>query len=212
MDIRPIAREELGQVPLRCLPDGGSIETLFVDQGTVGTAAWEEGKCVGTCWFYVIEGPDFYNKMAPPWSGWTKTGRTPTVIKEKSEYAKGRFLGLNCIHVGRTIENLKSMAGDSTYHRKGIGTKLVVASTEYARQLDLDGIFAPCGTDDIVSFNNWAGGLPQRAYSRMGFTLVDSQTVKKGVDIPPFVSEEMEEKGIETATTGLMFRRLKENS
>ena len=206
MNIRIIAREDLGQIPLRCLPDGGSIETLFVEQGTVGTAAWEGVKCVGTCWFYVIEGPEFYNRMAPSWSGWTKTDRIPRVIKGKSEYAGGRFLGLNCIHVGRTTDNYKSMAGDSAYHKKGIGTKLVVAATEYAKHLDLDGVFAPCGTDEIESFNNWAGGLPQRAYLRMGFTPIDSQTIKKGVDIPPFVSEEMEEKTIETTTTGLMFK------
>lgn len=67
----PVTHRLLGNVNLRCLPDGGSLEFCLGDQGAIGTGAWDDDLFVGSLWFYRLD-DDLTNPHAPPWSGYNR--------------------------------------------------------------------------------------------------------------------------------------------
>ncbi len=125
--VRPIRRSELGQVVIRCLPDGGKIESLFKTQGTVGLAAWDDQTCVGLLHGYSLDLPGEMNTNWPEWSQpwWLSSvlGGTPPLT--------GCVWCHACCHVGRTLEaSAVSDNPDPKYFGRGIGTALCKASIE----------------------------------------------------------------------------------
>jgi len=123
--VRPIRREELGKVFLRCFPDGGRIETMFKTQEVIGMAAWDGDKCIAQ--------QHCYRLILPNGS------------------ADNGCLGISgpvwchaCCHVGRSIEGFsRSDEPDSRYFGLGISTALCQASIRWALEHDYQAIIAP---------------------------------------------------------------------
>jgi GNAT superfamily N-acetyltransferase len=97
--VRPIRQDELDRVVLRCWPGRDALDALFVEQGTIGMAAWDGERCVGQLHCYRVTLPDGDN---PHWPAWNRPWW----------WAQRRELGLSgpawchaCLHVGRTLES-----------------------------------------------------------------------------------------------------------
>jgi GNAT superfamily N-acetyltransferase len=97
--VRPIRPDELDRVVLRCWPGRDALDALFVEQGTIGMAAWDGDRCVGQLHCYRATLPGGGN---PHWPQWNR----PWWWAQRGE------LGLNgpawchaCLHVGRTLES-----------------------------------------------------------------------------------------------------------
>jgi GNAT superfamily N-acetyltransferase len=195
LTIRPIERGDLGRVLLRCLPDGGSIERLFVTQGTVGMAAWEGERCVAQLHGYRLLLPGGDN---PYWPQWSRPWWAPLALEGRLS-VRGAVWCHACFHVGRTIEGLaRSDEPDTRYSGRGIGTALCRASVAWAQArgyLAVLGTGAPAG---LFQFALWAGSLPWTAYKRLGFRSValetDSETLPRWAqgDSPPEVMAEVQ--------------------
>ena len=196
--VKPIARSDLSRVNLRCLPDGGRLERLFRQQGTIGIAAWENDRCVGTLWFYVVAAPDFTNPCCPPWAGWHAPDWRAPIFTQALASDKVRCLGLSCFHVGRTMQTIASDEPDPSYFGKGIGRALCQEALTFARKSSLSAILAHGAPHQIRSYAVWAGQLPTTAYQKLGFRTLQrvpySQRHERTDvwDCPPFVHEEIE--------------------
>ena len=195
--VKPIARSDLSRVNLRCLPDGGRIEKLFDQQGTIGIAAWENNKCVGTLWFYAVAAPDFTNLCCHPLGGWRETDWKTPLLRGTSASDKGKCLGLSCFHVGRTMQTIPSDEPDPSYFGKGIGRALCQEALTFARKSSLSAVLAHGGPHQIRSYAVWAGQLPTTAYQKLGFRILEHVSYSKRHertdvwDCPPFVHEEI---------------------
>lgn len=108
--VRPIERNELDRVVLRCRPDDRTIGRLFDEQGTIGMAAWEGDRCVAQLHCYRVMLPDGTNENwrdngANWWSGerghtqWRVWGPGMQGIR-----VAGSAWCHACCHVGRTLE------------------------------------------------------------------------------------------------------------
>lgn len=64
IDVRPIRRDELGKVLLRCLPDGYRIETMFKTQEVIGMGAWDVDKCIAQLHCYRLILPRLCRQLA----------------------------------------------------------------------------------------------------------------------------------------------------
>ncbi len=197
----PVTRRLLGNVNLRCLPDGGSLEFCLGYQGAIGIGAWNDDLFVGSLWFYKLD-DDFTSRYAPPWCGYNKANAASLQErKARSDLAPGPFLGLDCIHVGRLIENGPDCAPDQRFLGTGIGTRLLEGAITFAKENGYAAILGRGGADWIRSYNHWAGSLPGRVLSRHGFRCTDRQPFlvdgKRNIDCPHFVYDEMSKNGIE---------------
>ncbi|MGA2265993.1 MAG: GNAT family N-acetyltransferase [Phycisphaerae bacterium] len=199
----------LGRVNLRCLPDGGNLETLLREQQVIGAAAWDgdesdsEKTFVGSLWFYRVPIPQLLNKHAPAWSGYGQEG--PGLAAQRGALAganiSGHALGLSCFHVGRLLAGGAFGEPDPRYLGKGIGTRLLLAAIDHARRGGYRAILAGGGPDNVHSFNRWAGMMPAKVFLRNGFTAVAATPIPPaagagGIECPPFVYEEMNAKGL----------------
>ena len=167
--IRPIERSDLGRVLLRCLPDGGSIEQLFITQGTVGMAAWEGERCVAQLHGYRLLLPGGDN---PYWPAWSRPWWVPLAL-EGSLSLRGAVWCHACFHVGRTIEGLaQSDEPDPRYSGRGIGTALCRASVAWAQARGYVAVLGTGAPPGLLQYALWAGSLPWTTYERLGFRSV----------------------------------------
>lgn len=172
--VRPILRRELGQIVLRCLPDGGKIESLFKIQSTIGLAAWDGETCVGTLHGYALDLP---GGMNPYWPAWSQPWWLPGVVAG-SLGLTGRVWCHACCHVGRTLEAAAvSDDPDPRYYGRGIGTALCKASVAWARENGFSAVLADGQPDRLFELAVWHGGLPWTTYARLGF-----ETIRAEVD------------------------------
>ena len=176
--ISPIRREDLGKVLIRCLPDGGRIETLFKTQEIIGFCAWDGDKCIAQLHCYRLILPYGSTDLWPVWS--------------RPSYMDGIIngcLGISgpvwchaCFHVGRSIESFtQSDDPDSKYFGRGIGTALAQTSVRWAKEHDYEAVIAPGTPDGLYSFSVFAGGLPWTTYQKLGFT---NETFETNNDLP----------------------------
>jgi hypothetical protein len=178
IDVRPVRRDELGAVPLRCLPDGGRIETMFRTQGTIGFGAWDGEKCIAQLHCYRLDLPRGSSELWPFWS-------RPAYV---DEILNGR-LGITgaawchaCIHVGRSVDSLsRSDEPDTRYFGRGIGTALVQGSIGWARAHHYAAVVAPGTPNGLMEYSIWVGGLPWTTYRKLGFSDVPGEV---GDDLP----------------------------
>lgn len=179
--ISPIRREDLGKVLIRCLPDGGRIETLFKTQEIIGFCAWDGDKCIAQLHCYRLILPHGSTDLWPDWS--------------RPSYMNGLLNGCldisgpvwchACFHVGRSIESFaQSDDADSRYFGRGIGTALAQASVRWAKEHDYEAVIAPGTPDDLFSFSVLAGGLPWTAYQKLGFK---DETFETNDELPDWV-------------------------
>jgi GNAT superfamily N-acetyltransferase len=197
----PVTHERLGNVNLRCLPDGGSLEFCLRDQGAIGIGAWDDDLFVGSLWFYRLD-DDLTNPYAPPWVGYNRANRESLAErKARSNLASGPFLGLDCVHVGRLIENGPDGTPEPRYLGRGIGTRLLEAAIAFAKEHGYAAVLHGGGPDRIQSYNHWAGSLPARVPLRHGFTCTRKRPFlldgERNIDCPPEIYAEMAERGIE---------------
>ena len=179
IEVRPILRNELGQVVIRCLPDGGKIESLFKTQGTIGLAAWDGRTCVGLLHSYALDLP---GGMNPNWPKWSQPCWLPRV--------RGGELGMTgrawchaCCHVGRTLEaSAVSDDPDPEYFGRGIGTALCEASIDWARRNGYKAVLAGGVPDKLFELAVWHGSLPWTTYARLGFETVQAEV--EGDELP----------------------------
>lgn len=172
VDVRPIRRDELGRVLLRCLPDGGSIESMFKSQQTVGIAAWDGDRCVAQLHCYCLELP---GGSVEVWPEWSRPGYVQDIING-SLGIKGPVWCHACCHVGRSIETFSiSDAPDSRYFGRGIGSALCRASVSWARENGYAAVIAPGTPDGLFEFSVWAGGLPWTTYDKLGFSSLSAK-------------------------------------
>ncbi len=97
--IRPILREELDRVVLRCWPEREAIERLFGIQGTIGMAAWDGDRCVGQLHCYRVALPGVEADDRPECKGWWLA-----TAPESGLPLAGPTWCLTCYHVGRTLD------------------------------------------------------------------------------------------------------------
>jgi GNAT superfamily N-acetyltransferase len=202
--VRPIEREDLGRILLRCLPDGGTIEELFVDQGTIGMAAWEGDRCVGQVHCYRVVLPDGKNENWPEHSRWM---HEPAWWREASRTAGFGLSGPTwchaCFHVGRTLETGREESApseqakgiykgvDTSYLGRGIGTALCQESVRWARRHDYAIVAAPGVPAGLRTVAAFAGSLPYTTYAKMGFTAIAPEGGWEDVVGPDEVEEEV---------------------
>jgi len=132
--IRPITADEIDRVPLRCWPDREAIAELFARQGTIGMAAWEQGKCVAQLHGYRIVEPGDLWEIWPAWNRpwWTEKVRTGEFHLQTPAWCHA------CFHVGRTKD---------THHNELLQRVLWLA---YQSDWNIDRIYADISKLDGV--------------------------------------------------------------
>jgi GNAT superfamily N-acetyltransferase len=100
--IRPIIKDEIDRVPLRCWPDRQEIINLFERQGTIGMAAWENEQCVAQLHCYRIECPDDISSI---WPKWNRPWWAEKLISGEIQLKFPAWCHA-CCHVGRTLETV----------------------------------------------------------------------------------------------------------
>jgi len=177
--VRPVDPAELDRIVLRCWPDREIIDRLFVQQGTIGMAAWEGDKCVAQLHCYRVILPDGEDDDWPEWSRWDISPH------EAHLGLVGPVWCHACCHVGRTLETYhREKAGpsahlgtirdgtDPTYFGRGIGTALSEASVRWAREHNYVAVLARGAPENLFEFAVWSGQLPWTTYARLGFETV----------------------------------------
>jgi len=169
VNVRPIRRDELGKVLIRCLPDGGRIETMFKTQQTIGIAAWEGDKCIAQLHCYRLVLP---HGSVDIWPDWSRPHYIEDILNGCLDIT-GPVWCHACFHVGRSIESLSvSDEPDPRYFGRGIGTALCRASILWAQEHDYKAVVAIGTPDGLFEFSLWAGGLPWTTYKKLGFSVV----------------------------------------
>jgi GNAT superfamily N-acetyltransferase len=85
---------------------------------------------------------------------------------------------------------------ESQYHSRGIGTALLGASVDWARQHGYTAVVAQAAPRGLRQYAQWAGGLPWTTYARLGFVSLSGTPEQAGpldVDawpVPPEVKDE----------------------
>jgi GNAT superfamily N-acetyltransferase len=178
IDIRPIRRDELGKVLLRCLPDGYRIEMMFKTQEVIGIGAWDGDRCIAQLHCYRLILP---HGSADLWPAWTRPSYVDAVL-DGCLGISGPVWCHACFHVGRSIESFsRSDDPDSRYFGRGIGTALAQASVRWAKDHDYEAVIAPGTPEGLFSFSVLAGGLPWTTYQKLGFT---DETFEANDDLP----------------------------
>lgn len=178
IDVRPIRRDELDKVLLRCLPDGFRIEMMFRSQDVIGMGAWERNRCIAQLHCFRLTLP---NGSADNWPVWSRPPYVENVLNG-SLGITGQVWCHACFHVGRSIESFsRSDDPDSRYFGRGIGTALCQASMRWAREHEYEAIIAPGTPDRLFEFSVWAGGLPWTTYQKLGFS---DTALDVGDDLP----------------------------
>ena len=167
IEVRPIRRDEIGKVFIRCLPDGGRIETMFKTQQVIGMAAWNGDKCIAQLHCYRLELP---NGSADMWPDWSRPHYIDDILSGCLNVT-GPVWCHACCHVGRSVESFSvSDAPDSRYFGRGIGTALSRESVRWAQEHGYKAVVAPGTPDGLFEFSLWAGGLPWTTYEKLGFS------------------------------------------
>jgi hypothetical protein len=155
---------------LRCLPDSDADKQSILEyQSCFGIAAYDSDTFVGSLWFYRIVNKELACPPAPPWSGWSKESDLYPQISEAVASDLYPILGLSCFHVGRTKALQAKDRNDESYYGVGIGTGLLEAAAEWASARDYGSMVGCAGMGGSHDFNNWAGWLPMKVYSKHDF-------------------------------------------
>ena len=167
IEVRPIRRDELGRVLLRCLPDGNRIEEMFKTQEIIGIGAWDGDQCIAQLHCYRLILPHGSDEL---WPAWTRPAYVDDLLEGRLGIS-GPVWCHACFHVGRSIESFsRSDEPDSRYFGRGIGTALTRESIRWAREHDYQAVIAPGTPEGLFSFAVLAGGLPWTTYRKLGFT------------------------------------------
>lgn len=167
IEVRPIHRDELGKVLLRCLPDGYRIEAMFKAQEVIGMGAWDGDSCIGQLHCYRLLVP---HGSVDLWPAWSRPSYVDAVLDGRLGII-GPVWCHACFHVGRSIESFShSDAPDNRYFSRGIGTALARASIRWAKEHGYEAIIAPGTPERLFAFSVWAGGLPWTTYRKLGFS------------------------------------------
>lgn len=197
IDVRPIRRDELGGVLIRCLPDGYRTEMIFKTQEVIGIGAWDGDKCIAQLHCYRLILP---HGSADLWPAWSRPSYIDPVLSG--------CLGISgpvwchaCFHVGRSVESFaRSDTPDSRYFGRGIGTALARASIRWAEEHDYEAIIAPGTPDGLFAFSVWAGGLPWTTYRKLGFS---EEALDIGNDLPDWAKSNAPPEVMEEVKTAL---------
>jgi len=208
--VRPIASDELDRITLRCWPGRDVLDRLFSEQGTIGMAAWEDGKCVAQLHCYQIvlpQGTGWESSWGANWWSGEVDDPTDYVFTDRLRWGPGKTdLGLTgavwchaCCHVGRTLEAAATSDDpDPRYFGRGIGTALCRASIAWARAHGYRAVLARGVPHGLREFAVWAGALPWTTYAKLGFREVDPVGAAEQLplwaqgDCPPEVLEEVQ--------------------
>lgn len=174
IEVRPIRRDELDRIPLRCWPGLEAIGRLFDRQGTIGIAAWEGEKCVGQLHCYRFELPDC--KVTDINPGYLKEPECwplncPLAAARRTlSNVTGPVWGHSCFHVGfkRTTDPSQAEE-DHDYFSRGIGTALCRESIRWASENGYAAVVAQGAPPGQFGFAVWFGILPWTTYERLGF-------------------------------------------
>ncbi len=203
IEVRPIQRSDLGKVLIRCLPDGGRIETMFKTQHTIGMAAWDGDNCIAQLHCYHLVSP---GGSVDLWPEWSRPGYVKEIING-SLGISGAVWCHACCHVGRSIESFSvSDAPDSRYFGRGIGTALCRASVAWARDNGYTAVIAP-GTPALFEVSQWLGGLPWTTYEKIGFSAFPVQHA----DLPDWAKGNSPPEVMAAVKTALAAGRPKED-
>ncbi|MDP6114152.1 MAG: GNAT family N-acetyltransferase [Planctomycetota bacterium] len=177
ISVRAIKPAELDRIVLRCWPERETLDRLFVNQGTIGMAAWEGDKCVAQLHCYQVTAPDGKEwwvgtdgPMGANW--WTDSDR---VFEGWGQWGPSKSeLGLSgpvwchaCFHVGRTLDDPEE--NKARYLGRGIGTALCKESIRWAQEHGHVAVVAPGSPHGVPHFTSWYGHLPWTTYAKLGF-------------------------------------------
>ena len=174
IEIRPIGRDELDRIPLRCWSDAAAIERLFQRQETIGFAAWDGDVCVGQLHCYRFELPECrvddvheaYNRVPECWPLTCPLAAAPRALAGLA----GPVWGHSCYHVGLTrgadpVEGVE----DARYQGRRIGTALCAASIRWAKEHDYSAVVAQAAPPQQFRYALFFGILPWTTYQALGF-------------------------------------------
>jgi len=102
--VRPIDIHDIDNIVLRCWPERDALLKLFAEQGTIGMAAWEDGRSVAVLHCFRVWLPEWRCEHWPAWNRWwPDRGWWSRAAREAGVDLTGPAWCHGCIHVGRTL-------------------------------------------------------------------------------------------------------------
>jgi len=180
--IRPIELKDLDHITGACWENRQTQIRLLELQEILGFGAWEGDDCVGQLHCYSVTLPQWDDSNFPGYGranpvSWP-LGWPLLAAKEKGLKFDKPVWAHACFHVGWT---LGSPSADPKYFGRGIGTEMLKASIQWAREHDYAGIIAHGGTKVAPAYNVWMGCLPWTTYASIGFQCVAMEEDGKGL-------------------------------
>ena len=171
--IKPITLSNLEAVNQDCWQSRDAQLKLLSRQEILGFGAFIDGVCVGSLHCYKIESIDIDDSLFPNYArnrleDWP-LGWPLLALKAKGIVFSRPIWGHACFHVGRLVNTHHS---DATYISKGIGTALLEASIDWAKEHNYAAVVAHGGSKKVSEYNMIMGCLPYTTYERYGFKVV----------------------------------------
>jgi GNAT superfamily N-acetyltransferase len=185
---RPIAQRDLDSIVLRCWPDRRAIDRLFASQETIGMAAWEEGACVGLLHCYRVSSASAANPDWPEWTRWLPDRWPLKALRQVRPDLDGPLWCHACHHVGRTQRAAATSDDpDPRYFRRGIGSGLLRASVQWAKDHGYAAVLASATPAGMYEVAGWQGQMPWPTLDKLGFE--PAAVEEEGKILPPWAKD-----------------------
>jgi hypothetical protein len=169
--IRPIVANDLDGVSGMCWEDRETQMKILDKQAILGFGAWDdEGVCVGQLHSYAVSLLEWDESLFPNYArarleDWP-LGWPLLAAGEKGLAFDAPVWGHACFHVG-VLPN--TWQANADYFERGMGSALLAASVQWARDRGYPAIIAHGGPKIIPAYNTMMGCMPWAAYAELGF-------------------------------------------
>ena len=182
--VRPIQAKDLDLISSMCWDSREAQLHLLGVQKTLGFGAWMASRCVAQLHCYSVSLPEWdetwfpsYGRESPEtWPlGWPlRCARDIGIAMDRAVW------GHACFHVG--FDSPRARTADPGYFAQGIGTALLKASVDWAREHGYGAVLAHGGTNEVYEYNHMMGCMPWTSYQKLGFECIGQE--KDGERMP----------------------------